>query len=495
MTPPSTPPADSSDPGAPDPSPPDIEAPGGSGRSDDSGVTKLYGPEFAADPYAVYDRLRRYGALAPVEIAPGVGAMLVTDYRAALDLLHDSDTWSKDSRTWQRSVPEDSPVLPMIGWRPNVIFSDGAEHERYRKVITDGFARIPPHELRASVVTTADSLIARFGRDGEADLMGQYARVLPLMLFNRLFGLPDAYGDRLIAALAGMLEGNTPEEASAANAAFTGYIGELIAAKERERGQDLTSWFMDHPARLSVEEVTHQIVLTMGAGHEPTANLIGNALARMLTDDRYYSTLSSGALTPHDAIHDVLRNEPPMANYSAHFPKREVYFHGNRIRPGQLVLVSYAAANTQHGRTEAGAGGGSDGSGGGSHLAWAAGPHSCPVHRSALLIATTAIERLTAWLSDLTLTVRHDELTYRHGPFHRALAQLPARFTPISPDQAGATPWKSRQSTDSGGSSRAYGGPSPSTPPEETSTARRTASANTGRPPSSSCPRASTPGP
>lgn len=459
-------------------------------------MTKLYGPEFAADPYAVYDRLRRYGALAPVEIAPDVGAMLVTDYRAALDLLHDSDTWSKDSRAWQRGVPEDSPVLPMIGWRPNVIFSDGAEHERYRGVITDGFARIPPHELRASVVATADSLIARFGRDGEADLMGRYARLLPLMLFNRLFGLPDAYGDRLIAALAGMLEGNTPEEASAANAAFTGYIGELIAAKKRARGQDLTSWFMDHPARLSEEEVTHQIVLTMGAGHEPTANLIGNALARMLTDDRYYSTLSSGALTPQDAIHDVLRNEPPMANYSAHFPKREVYFHGNRIRPGQLVLVSYAAANTQQGRTEAGADGGTDGSGGGSHLAWAAGPHSCPVHRSALLIATTAIERLTAWLSDLELTVRHDELVHRHGPFHRALAQLPARFTPISPDQAGATPWENRQSTDSGGSSRAaYGGPSPSTPPEETSTARRTASANTARPPSSSCPRESTPGP
>jgi len=409
-------------------------------------LTPLYGPEFAADPYGVYDRLREYGPLAPVEISPGTGALLVTDYRAALDLLHDPVTWSKDSRDWQKTVPEDSPVLPMLGWRPNVFFNDGETHERYRKVITDAFDRIPPHELRATVVETADSLIAGFGAEGEADLMRQYARVLPLMLFNRLFGMPDSYSEQLISAIAGMMEGNSREEANAANASFEQYLGELLTAKKQERGQDLTSWFMDHPHDLTDEEVIHQTVLTMAAGNEPTANLIGNALARMLTDDRYYSTLSGGALTPRDAIHDVLQNEPPLANYSAHFPKRDVYFHGMWIRTGQLVMVSYGAANTQYGRSEAGTGGGASGSGGGAHLAWAAGPHACPVQRPALLIATTAIERLTAWLSDIELTVRHDELTYRNGPFHRALSQLPARFTPISPDQAGASPWESRDS-------------------------------------------------
>ncbi|GGO45976.1 cytochrome P450 [Streptomyces daqingensis] len=411
-----------------------------------SEVTQLYGPEFAADPYGTYERLRHYGALAPVEIAPGVGAMLVTDYRAALDLLHDPETWSKDSRTWMKSAPEDSPVLPMLAWRPNLFFSDGEAHGRYRSAVTDGFERIPAHELRTAVVEFADSLIAKFGEKGEADLMAEYARVLPLMLFNRLFGLPDSYSEQLITALAGVWEGRTAEEASAAGAAFEGYIGELMAAKKQARGEDLTSWFMDHPAGLTDEEVMHQTVITMGAGHEPTANLIANALARMLTDDRYYSTLSGGALTPLDAIHDVLRNEPPIANYSAHFPKRDVYFHGTWIRRGQLVMVSYAAANTQHGRTGPGRSGGASGSGGGSHLAWAAGPHSCPVQQPATLIATTAIERLTAWLSDIELTVRHDELTYRNGPFHRALTCLPARFTPISPDQPGATPWESRES-------------------------------------------------
>lgn len=406
-------------------------------------VIALHGDDFAQDPHSVYDRLREYGDVAPVEIAPGVGALLVIDYRAALDLLHDSETWSKDSRSWEGTVPPNSPAAPMLEWRPNVLFNDGEVHERYRQVITDAFTRFEGHEVRAYVIELADTLISRFGADGEADLISQYARGLPLMLLNRMFGMPDSYVDQLYAGVAGMLEARTPEEASAANAAFEGYVNELVSGKQQKRGQDLTSWFMDHPNDLTMEELLNQIVLTMGAGLEPATNLIGNALARMLSDDRYYSNLSGGALTPRDAIHDVLHNEPPLSNYSAHFPKRDIYFHGTWIRAGQLVLVSYAAINTQQGRAAPGERGLAQDSGGGAHLAWSAGPHSCPVPHQAMLIAMTAIERLTAWLSDLELTVGRDELVWQNSPFHRGLKKLPARFTPISPHQAGATPWDS----------------------------------------------------
>ncbi|WP_328386907.1 cytochrome P450 [Streptomyces sp. NBC_00400] len=432
------------------------------GRPDAHTPVKLYGPDFAADPHRIYDRLRQFGALAPVEIAPEVTAMLVTDYRAALDLLHDDATWSKDSREWMTTVPPDSPVMPMLMWRPNIFYADGPAHVRYRDVVVDSFKLVEPHELRARVHHAADSLIRRFGAHGEVDLIADYARLIPLLMFNNLFGMPDSYSDRLITAIGGMLDGNSPEEAAAANEAYTSYIMELVGMKKAERGPDLTSWFMDHPNALNDEELIHNVILTMGAGNEPLANLIGNALSRMLSDDRYYHTLSGGALTAHDAINEVLWNDPPLTNYSAHFPVRDVFFHGTWVRKGQLVMVSYAAANSQFDTT----GQTGPGSGGGSHLSWAAGPHACPVKRHALLIATTAIERLTAWLSDIELAVDARELEWRNGAFHRALAALPARFTPITPDQAGATPWHNRDSS-----------PTSSTRSEATSTERPPVSA------------------
>jgi cytochrome P450 len=405
-------------------------------------VTKLYGEEFAADPYAVYERLRKYGAVAPVEIAPGVGAMLVIDYRAALDLLHDSVTWSKDPTNWQDTVPQDNAVLPMLRARQAPMFTDGETHARYRSVISDSFARLEPHIMRQMVREVADSLIANFALNGEADLIGQFARLLPLLYFNRAFGLPDDRSELLVKGIVGMMDSNTPEEAAAGDAAFTRYITELVELKQRERGEDLTSWVLDHPAELTPEERVEQVLVMLGASYEPLSNLIGNALSRMLVDDRYYGSLSGGALTARDALHDVLRNEPPMANYSAHFPRHDVYFHGVWLRANQLVLVSYAAASTQSGRFAPGESPAASASGGGAHLAWAAGPHACPVQQPALLIATTAIERLTAWLSDIELTVPYDQLQWRHGPFRRGLVSLPTRFTPVSPETAGGRPWQ-----------------------------------------------------
>jgi cytochrome P450 len=386
----------------------------------------LFGPAFAADPHAAYARLRAYGPVAPVLLADGVPAWLVTDYQAALTLLRDPVTWSKDPRTWEATMPADCPVLPMIGYRPNVLFSDGEEHIRFRSVITDSLAMIDLGQLRTEVLRVADVLIEQFSGAGQADLITQYTGPLPTMVFNRLFGLTDEYSPHLVSALAGMLEATSPEEATAAGAAFFAYISDLISLKSKVRGPDLTSWYMDHPAQLTTEQVTQQVVLTLGAALEPTANLISNAVSVLLSDRDYYSSLANGSLAARSAIDEVLRREPPMANYGAHYARYDIVFHGTYIRPDEPVLISYAAVN-------AGLGGGPHGSsGGGAHLAWSAGPHSCPAKQPAVLIAMTAVERLTNALGDLQLAVPRAELPWRPGPFQRALAHLPVRFAPIT---------------------------------------------------------------
>lgn len=52
-------------------------------------------------------------------------------------------------------------------------------------------------------------------------------------------------------------------------------------------------------------------------------------------------------MTAHEAINEVLWQDPPLANLAAHYPRQDTEFHGVRLRAGQLLLVSYAAANTQ----------------------------------------------------------------------------------------------------------------------------------------------------
>ncbi|MFD5836461.1 cytochrome P450 [Streptomyces collinus] len=395
---------------------------------------RLWEDGFARDPRPYYAALRAHGPVGWAELAPGVPAYVVTDRRAALDLLHDTETFSHDPRPWEATVPDDSPVLGMMRWRPNTLFADGGAHLRYRTSLIDAFDLVEPHDLRARVHRAVHLLVSRIGPRGEADLVGEFTRPLMALVFNSLFGLPDSASDRLNAALGKLIEGGA--QAARGEAEFGGYVLELIAAKTERRGDDLPSWLLDHPAGLTPEEVTWQVFLTLGAGHEPTANLVSNALSRILGNPAYYSTLTSGARPVTDAVLEVLHHETPLANYGIHYARTSVSFHGSWIRAAVPVVISYGALAEAAERERGAARHRSDA----SHLSWSAGPHACPVKQHTLLIATEAIERLTQWLPDLEPVLPRERLTWRPGPFHRSLTALPVRFSPRSPDQPGGRP-------------------------------------------------------
>ncbi|MFJ3670615.1 cytochrome P450 [Streptomyces sp. NPDC090106] len=387
---------------------------------------RLWENDFARDPDRYYDALRAQGPVGWAELAPEVTAYVVTGRRAALDLLHDEVTFSHDPRPWESTVADDSPVLGMMRWRPNSLFADGAAHVRYRTALIDTFALVEPHDLRERVHRAVHLLVSRFGPRGRADLVGEFARPLMALVFNGLFGLPDSQSDRLDGALGKMMEGGA--QAAEGEAEFGGYVLELIAAKAERPGDDLPSRLLEHPARLTPEEVTWQVFLTLGAGHEPTANLVSNVLSRVLGNPDYYSTLTSGARPVMDAVVEVLHHETPLANYGIHYARHPLSFHGTWVEEAVPVVISYGAL-AHRART----GGPKDA----SHLSWSAGPHACPVKQHTLLIATEAVERLTQWLPDLAPTKPREQLTWRPGPFHRSLTALPVRFSPRSPDQPG----------------------------------------------------------
>lgn len=393
-----------------------------------SGVP-LYGPEFAQDPGSVYARLRRdHGAVAPVLLEESVEASLVVSYDAALHLLRSPETFAKDPRNWKAvndgRIAPDNPLLPMMGYRPNALFTDGEEHTRYRSAISDGLDRVDPIELRNHVQRSADKLIDGFCADGKVDLRREYALVVPLLVFMDMFGCPPEIAEKLVRGMSGIFD---LIDAEAANELLTEGTIELVALKREKPGADMTSWLMAHPAGLTDEEMVHQLALLMGAGTEPQQNLIANSLLLLLSDDRFAGDLAGGSMPIDDALDEVLWTDPPMANYGIRYPLHDVDLAGVRLRAGEPVVVSFTAANTDPALA------GSQRAGNRAHLAWSAGPHACPAKDAARLIAAVAIERLLDRLPDLELAVPADQLRWRPGPFHRALAELPVVFPPVRP--------------------------------------------------------------
>ncbi|RFU83761.1 cytochrome P450 [Streptomyces triticagri] len=384
----------------------------------------MFDEEFARDPAGVYDRLRGYGVAAPVALEPGVQALLVTHYKTARYILTSPD-FSKDPHRWrdlrEGRVPADSRVLPMMAPRPNCLFSDDTVHQARRQVVDESLGKIDDYELRRYVEQVADDLIDSFARTGRADLIAQYAKRLPLMVFNKMFGCPGDVGDRLVEGMGKIFDG---VEAESGNVQVTEGLIELITHKQAVPGSDVTTWMLQHASRPDAEEVIHQLVTLLGAGSEAEQNLIGNALLKILTDPRFADDRVNVPIGT--AIEEVLWQETPLANYAVHYARRPVDIYGTHFPEGIPIVISFAACNTdpeeildadQRATSR-------------SHLSWSAGPHRCPAQPHALSIGRIAIERLFNRLPDVQIAVDPAELTWRTGPFHRALHTLPAQFTP-----------------------------------------------------------------
>ncbi|MFQ6330391.1 cytochrome P450 [Nocardia sp. CWNU-33] len=384
----------------------------------------MYAPEFAADPHSAYAVMReRYGALVPVELAPGVPATLVIGYYTAVRILNDPDHFPADSRAWQENVPADCPVLPMLEWRPNALRTAGLEHARYRQANITGLGKVDQYGLHDTVERIALPLINSFCTDGSADLVWQYAFPLAFAVLNALLGCSAEIAEQAATGMAAIFDG---VDAERGNTMLLDAMLRLVLLKRAEPGDDITTRLLEHPCGLDDTEMVHQVATLYGGGIEPQQNLIINALLLILTDERFAGEVLGGSLSTRDALDEVLFNDPPLANFCVSFPRQPILIDGVWLPAHQPVVISMAACNNDRQII------GNHHAGNRSHLAWGAGAHACPASSMAYLIAQAAIDQLLDALPELRLAVAPGELAWRPGPFHRALTALPVVF-PKSP--------------------------------------------------------------
>lgn len=390
--------------------------------------TKLYTPAFAIAPYAAYERMRQSNrTLAPVELAPGIPATLVLGYHTAVRILNDPERFPADPRIWQKSVPADHPLLPMLEWRPNPLRCAGKEHAIYRDALKKALSVVDLHAVRERTIRVAAPLINSFCQTGRAELIEDYITPLAFTVVNETVGCTPDIGERLKQSIAAMFESVDTENVNeqVASALFA-----LIALKRRAPGADIASRLVHGCPTLSDEERMHQLVTIYSAGIEPVRNLIANTLRRMLTDARYRH--DNNVFTPpaRDAVEETLANDPPMANLCNSYPRARTLVDNVWLPAHQPVLVSMAACTTDP--AIAGDKGWTDNR---SHLAYGSGPHACPdmAREMSKQIAVEAIAQFFDAFPEAELAIPANKVAWRPGPFHRAPAALPVTFPPTPP--------------------------------------------------------------
>ncbi|MEU7631504.1 cytochrome P450 [Nocardia sp. NPDC049220] len=283
--------------------------------------------------------------------------------------------------------------------------------------------RVDLHALHSTLERIAIPLINSFCSDGSADLVGQYAFPLAFEVVNAMLGCPPEISQKAAVATTAIFDGVDAEEG---NRLFGAAVLELVQFKRAEPGDDVTTRLLNHRAGLDELEMIHQVIALYGVGMGPLQSLIINTLRLILTDERFGAKVRGGALSTRDALDEVLFEDPPLPNASVTYPRQPILIDGIWLPAHQPVVISLAGCNSD---PEMGAG---NHAGNRAHLAWGAGPHACPAKSTAYLIVQDAIDQLLDAVPEVRLAIPAEELTWRPGPLHRTLADLPVTF-PASP--------------------------------------------------------------
>jgi cytochrome P450 len=236
----------------------------------------------------------------------------------------------------------------------SIMHRDGPDHTRVRRVMQRAFTPKSIAQLQHRTVLIADRLLDDLARNGGGDLIGGYARRLPVAVIADLLGFPTADLDRLCAwshAVTRTLDPmSTPAERARADVAAQQLDEYVEAAYEAQRvrpNAGLLSHMIaaeDDADRMTRDEIVANTVLLVVAGHETTTNLIGNGAVALLRHPGQRSRLVDDPSLDGNAVEEVLRFDSPV-QMTRRISNHDIEVAGVAIPTGSVVTLCSSSAN------------------------------------------------------------------------------------------------------------------------------------------------------
>jgi cytochrome P450 len=392
--------------------------------------SELFTPEFSRDPNPTYARLRGERPVCPVT-SPRFDSFLITRYDDVKAALSDPRL-SKDlygpAQTYRKIFGPNSAAL-----NKNMLHSDPPEHTRLRRLVSQAFTPRRVEALRPRTAEVVDELIDAIAPLGSADLRHDFA------LREDFFALTDVIRTRGTAG-----RGSEKDQAAVQDAqqGLADYLRGLIARKRAHPAEDLLSALIsarDEDSKLSERELVSSTFLLLFAGHQTTADFLGNAIVALLTHPDQLALLHQRPDVLPNAVEELLRFDGSVPVASPRVALEDVEYRGVRIPAGSIVTIVLTAAN--HDPEHFPAPDGLDlARQRNSHLAFGHGIHFCLGVSLARMEAQIALRKLLRRLPDLTLAVAPEQLRRppAASPF-RGLLELPVTFSPAVRFQNAAT--------------------------------------------------------
>ncbi|MFM2185039.1 MAG: hypothetical protein RIS55_687 [Actinomycetota bacterium] len=241
----------------------------------------------------------------------------------------------------------------------SLLDSEPPKHTRLRSLLVKAFNKNKIDSLRPDVVRLTESLLqgiqAKIERDGEFDVIADFAEPLPVKVIAALLGFPDE-DEHLLRpwsqAIVKMYEldpsEQTQAEAQQASQEFADYVRVLMEARKVSPGTDLISDLAaveEDGQKLNAQELIATCVLLLNAGHEASVNGFGNGLvAAMQRPDQLQILRERPFEVAATAVDEFLRFDAPLHLFER-TATADVEIGGVLVREGEKIASLLGSAN------------------------------------------------------------------------------------------------------------------------------------------------------
>jgi len=324
-------------------------------------------PRLRANPYWLYRAAHR---LDPSHKSV-IGVLLLTTHAEVATCLRDprlgndedlADVSTLNLGVFKRLLGRGEPELGLYGQLLDrtMLFRDAPDHTRLRSLVAKAFTARRVEELGGRIQEIVDEILDEAARNGRMDVMRELAYPLPARVICELLGVPAEDRDLVIAHAPALAVGIDPgpmrpagvmAKADEATAILADYLRGLIAERRAAPRDDLLSALIEAEEEgdtLTEDELIATILLLLIAGHETTANLIGNALVALFKHGDQLDRWRSDDSLDKTAIEELLRFDSPV-QMTMRIVLEDATIAKHDMPKGSFMVLCIGAAN--HDRT------------------------------------------------------------------------------------------------------------------------------------------------
>jgi cytochrome P450 len=301
-------------------------------------------PEYVADPFTIWDRLRETCPVAHTERRKS--SWLPTTYADVVDLAHDVDHFSslEISVIPFNGTPGREPVLA-YGLPP--ISADPPLHTWTRRLLLPWFSHRKVLGYEPMTRSLCADLVDGFIDAGSADAARDYAQQIPVRVIASILGVPSSLSDSFTGWVRDVLEfADDPERRQHGAEELVNFFVQEVARRKTEPGDDLLSDLLH--SRVDGQPVEESVVLGVAAlvliaGVDTTWSAIGSSLWHLATHDQDRALLAGDPGAMPLAVEELLRAYSPVT--MARVVTEDIEFAGCPMKAGDKVLMNFPAAN------------------------------------------------------------------------------------------------------------------------------------------------------